>query len=116
MGERERCDPIGRSKADEPDSDRRALGDQGDRDVDLSQVGVDGVFCAWQDDQSRGVHAFTLGRRPKKEPGSEGLYTLKQCSTPHARIADPVADAGFGGDQALHRAGAVGRRELAAQA
>ena len=68
-----RRDPVGGCEADEPDADRRALGDQGDRDIDLAQVGVDGVFCAWQDDQSRGVHASTLGRRPKKEPGSEGL-------------------------------------------
>lgn len=67
MGERERCDPLGRSEADEADTDRRALGDQGDRDVNLPQVGVDRVFCAWQDDQSRGVHASTLGRCPKKE-------------------------------------------------
>ena len=85
MGERERRDPVGGREADEPDADRRALGDQGDRDVDLPQVGVDGVFCAWQDDQSRGVHAFTLGRRPKKEPGLGGASTPSNIAQwPHA--------------------------------
>ena len=100
-------------QTDQPDALRKTCPHELDRGFEIRHIELERISSsAWQDDQSRGVHTSTMRRGPKREQGRRRGRTLKACSMTRGWVPDPIADAGFRGDQPLDRAGGVGSGEL----